>query len=83
MERTNVTLTCMSEHWPNVANYTWPENAGAVAIENDLIIENVKRTHNGEQVQCMAVSSDGVILSSDTFTLQVYCEYNFTIHLYN
>ncbi|XP_025102859.1 deleted in malignant brain tumors 1 protein-like isoform X2 [Pomacea canaliculata] len=72
MERTNVTLTCMSELWPNVANYTWPETAGAVAIENDLIIENVKRTHNGEQVQCLAVSSDGVILSSDTFTLQVY-----------
>lgn len=78
MEGTNFTLKCMSEHWPNVTNYTWPENAGAVAKKNALIFENVNRTHNGKLVKCLAVSSDGVIVSSDTVKLQVYCEYDFS-----
>lgn len=72
MEGTNITLECITEH--ALTNYTWQNNAGGLANESNLIINNLNRTHNGKRIQCLAVSRDGVIVSSNTLSLQVYCE---------
>ncbi|XP_025102866.1 deleted in malignant brain tumors 1 protein-like [Pomacea canaliculata] len=79
MEGTNITLECITEH--ALTNYTWQNNAGGLANESSLVINNLNRTHNGKRIQCLAVSRDGLIVSSNTLSLQVY--YKPVIRIYS